>query len=326
MVEKEVEGGEGARPLVGVQTPGWKRCTICLESTCCPDFLCESDERKVKKIWKTPVEKLSPPPGPVEMEEVDEGRDDKNQNHPKKASLPLMRPTCATCKMSFASVKSLKKHNQHNHTPKQCRAFCGMMFPNTKDERIHFRRKHSREGKRQPKPTQPPPPCELCQRTYHTKGGLLKHMKKQHFKSTSPEVSSSQQNSLPIKCNICEKLFKTRDGVRKHQKTHNKGAAQSQLQATVKQPVQPQWVDYGKPLPIQIDCDPALIKFIKQVKDTFSKKQTVEETLKSLQEAASAEEQKEILKKINIVKTRKVMSKSQLFASDAGLYTDEEKS
>ena len=48
--------------------------------------------------------------------------------------------------------------------------------------------------------------------------------------------------------------------------------------------------------------------------------------MKSLQEAASAEEQKEILKYKNIVKTRKVMSKSQLFASDAGLYTDEEKS
>ena len=54
----------------------------------------------------------------------------------------------------------------------------------------------------------------------------------------------------------------------------------------------------------------------------MEKKQTVEETLKSLQEAASAEEQKEILKYKNIVKTRKVMSKSQLFASDAGLYTD----
>ena len=299
MVEKEVEGGEGARPLVGVQTPGWKRCTICLESTCCPDFLCEADERKVKKIWKTPVEKLSPPPGPVVMEEVDEGRDEKNQNHPKKPSLPLMRPTCATCKMSFASVKSLKKHNQHNHTPKQCRVFCGMLFPNTKEERIHFRRKHSREGRRQSKPTQPPPPCELCQRTYHTKGGLLKHMKTQHFKSTSPDGSSGQQNSL--QCNICEKLFKTRYGVRKHQKTHN-----------------------GRPLPIKDDCDPAFLKFIEQVKDTFSKKQTVEETLKNL-EKASAAEQEEILKKINIVKKRKVMSKSQLFASDAGLYCDEEK-
>ena len=291
-VGEEVEEGVRARRLVTVQTPGWERCTICLETTGCTHFLCESDEKKVMNIWKNPVDKLAPLPGPLEekdehADKEDNGREEKNKNHPKKPSLPL-RPVCAVCELSFASVKSLTKHNEYNHTPKKCRsATCGLMFPNTKVERVHFRRKHSSEGKRRPKPTQPPTPCELCQRTYKTKGGLQKHMRKQH--STSPDVSSTQQNPLPLECNICEKLFKTRDGVRKHQKTHNKEAAQLQLQATNAKPVQ-----------------------------------TVEEILKKLEEA-STEEQEEMLKKMNIVKKRKtqVMSKSELF-DEAGLYSDGE--
>ena len=344
-VGEEVEEGVRARRLVGVQTPGWERCTICLEATGCPHFLCESDERKVMKVWKYPVDRLAPLPGPLEEEDEhtyveDDGREEKNQNHPKKPLLPL-RPVCAVCESSFASVKSLTIHEEHNHTPKQCRvASCGMSFPNTKDERVHFRRKHSSEGKRRPKPPQPRTPCELCQRTYQTKGGLQKHIKKTHIKSASQDMSSAHQNPLPLECNICEKLFKTRDGVRKHQKTHNKGAAPSKLQATVAQPVQPQCLEYREPLPVQVDCDPAVLQYIEennpeilieeeeeeQVQlDTSSKKQTVEEILKNLEEA-SAEEQEKILKDMNIVKKRKkqIMSNRELFAIDAGLYSDGE--
>ena len=165
-------------------------------------------------------------------------------------------------------------------------------------------------------------------------------MRKKHFKLASQDVSSAHQNPLPLECNICEKLFKTRDGVRKHQKTHNKRAAPSKLQATVAQPVQPQCLEYREPLPVQVDCDPAVLQYIEennpeilieeeeeeQVQDTFSKKQTVEEILKNLEEA-SAEEQEKILKDMNIVKKRKkqIMSNRELFAIDAGLYSDGEK-
>ena len=333
--EKKLEEGDIARRMGGATITGWKRCTICLESTGCKHALCTNHETKVFRIWKIPVEKVENSRQQTgesaeedlkdeskveasgkyeketdgEAEDSEEKANDKAENveeefevsrnlnlqfqHRKKPLLSL-RVNCSVCQKNFASQKSLTKHNDANHKAKKCKV-CGILFENSITAREHVRNKHSWEGRR--KPVNSPVPCKLCEKSYQTKGGLRKHMRKHHTKSFSPDVSSSKQKALSLECETCGRHYKSRDGMRKHKKTHTRGTALAQPQQQ----------------------DGVVLE-----QDTSSTKQKINKIMESLSHA-SKEEQDEILGKIGIVRRsgkKRNNSNSLGPDSDAGLYSD----
>ena len=141
--------------------------------------------------------------------------------HRKKKS-PSPRVICAVCDLDFASLKSLNVHKVSNHVEKQCRVpSCGDVFGSGKLERLHFRSKHSWDGRKMRSLTLQPPYCQLCNKKFQTKSGFEKHLKAHQLKSSIPDTSSCKQKTVPLECDICEKKFTSRDGLRKHKKKHS---------------------------------------------------------------------------------------------------------
>lgn len=108
---------------------------------------------------------------------------------------------CQQCQMKFTSLRSLKYHEQRNHSnlePVPC-SFCGKKFLDKKYLRIH-ENIHSQATQYV---------CQFCGRKFIMKTNLTVHISRHHTQKTNDFI-----------CQVCGKAFPFKLYLKKHFKTH----------------------------------------------------------------------------------------------------------
>jgi len=109
---------------------------------------------------------------------------------------------CSQCQATFTSLRSLKYHEQRNHSnlePEPC-SFCGKKFLDRKYLRIH-ENIHSQTNQYV---------CHFCGRKFIMKTNLTVHINRHHTEKTNDFI-----------CQICGKGFPFKLYLKKHFKTHS---------------------------------------------------------------------------------------------------------